>query len=294
MPDVVELPKPVLDLLSVHGPVRLMTGEGRNSLMAHLAPIHLALDAIVPVSSAEIADVMEDGRAELFAENKEKDYVIRVKVRVAPGRSMPSEPRWSELRHWAPEGVNPVNLTVLHLFPYFLEFTRVVDGDRQRVMGELPGSALPSVVVVWWELAFRHLWVWLPVALILDWVWLLFTREEDFARWLLLVLSSMATILLVGACGLLGEWTAYLRWRDGTGVEARGRIAQGWAGLRQVKTGAQIAAAAGLGMTALVTIIGGLGLGGWVLFGSGAPVLATVYGLRHAFRRSDATEGVRS
>ena len=40
--------------------------------------------------------------------------------------------------------------------------------------------------------------------------------------------------------------------------------------------------------------IGGLGLGGWVLVGSGVPVLAAVYGLRHAFRRSDATEGVRS
>ena len=58
MAGVVELPKAVLDLLSVHGPVRLITGEGRHSVNASLAPIHEALDAIVPVSSVVIQDVM--------------------------------------------------------------------------------------------------------------------------------------------------------------------------------------------------------------------------------------------
>ena len=294
MAGVVELPKPVLDLLSVHGPVRLITGEGRNSVNACLAPIHEALDAMVPVSSVVIQDVMVDGRAEFIAEDKARDYLIRVKVRVAPGRSLPSEPRWSELRHWAPDGVNPVNLTVLHLYPYFLEYTRVAGGERQRAMGEIPGAALPSRLVVWWELAFRHLWVWLPVALALDWGWLLFRRDEDFARWVLLGLAGVAAVLLVAACGLLGEWTAYLRWRDGTGQVARGRIADGWAGLAEVKRGAQIAAAAGVGVALLAGVIGGVDLLMWVVVTSGAPVLAVVHGLRHYFRRSDATEGVRS
>lgn len=289
----VELPKPVLDLLSVHGPVRLSTAVSHHSASAHLAPIHNALCALIPVSSVVLQDVLVDGRAEFIAENKERDYVIRVKVRVAPGRALPGEPRRSELQHWAPDGVNPANLVVLHLVPTFLEFTRSVDGERQRVIGDIPGAALPSQLRVWWELAFRRLWPWLPIPLALDWTWLLFLRQADLARWLMLGFSAVAVLLLVGACGLFEEWAAYVRWREGIGERATGRLAEGWTGLLAVKQGAAVAAAGGLGCALLLGILGGLDLTGWVVFTSGAPVLGTVYALRHAFRRSDATEGAR-
>lgn len=287
----VELPPPVLDRLSVHGPVRLTTGDGRHAVEAHLAPIHEALDALIPGHAPALADILADGRAEFFAEDRARDYLIRVKARAVPGRRVPAEPRRSELTHWMPEGKQPADYLVVHLFPDFLEFTRTEGGERARAMGPIPGAALPNPLVVWAELALRGLWPWVPVAVGLDWVYVLFSREASLGRWFLLLLTVTMSLTWLVACGLFEEWAQFVRWREGIGRAAAGRIAEGWAAVDRVLLGAKIGAGVGLAVGLLCGLAAGFDLVACALVASGAPALAPFYGIRHFFRRSDAAEG---
>jgi hypothetical protein len=289
----IELPPPVLDLLSVGGAVKLTTGGGRTT-DAWVAPIHLALHVLVPARSPALGDVAADGRAEFLAEDRTRETLIRVKARATPGRPVTGEPRRSELLHWLPEGANPAAFAVIHLYPDYLEFTRADAGNRTRASGPIPGSALPPPVRVWSELALRLIWPWVPFLAALDWVYVLFSREATAGRWVLLAVSVVASLLLLAACGLFAEWARYTRWREGIGQRPAGRLAEGWAGVDQVLTGAKVALGAGLLLVLALGVTSGADLAGWVVLASGAWALAPAYGIRHWFRRSDAAEGTAS
>lgn len=283
-----ELPDVVVDLLSVHGPVKLVTPSGR-SVPAHLAPLHQALFALLPVRSPALAEIDATGRAEFLAEDRDRDYLIRVKARALVGRRVAGEPRATELVHWLPEGAAPTSQVVVHLFPEWLEFVRLKQGVR--AVGEVPGAALPAAPQRWARLAFRVGWPWLVVIGVGLWAWILFLRPPSAGRWLVLVLSVLAGTSLYAASGLFAEWSRYVRWREAVDDTSFGQIAEAWASPEQVRRGAAVVGALGGVLTIALALGSGSDLALAVLVISGVVPLLLFHGIRHTFRRSDAAEG---
>jgi len=285
---VAELPDVVVDLLSVHGPVKLVTPSGR-AVPAHLAPLHQALYALLPVRSPALAEIEAVGRAEFLAEDRDRDYLIRVKARAMVGRRVAGEARSTELVHWLPDGAAPTSQVVVHLFPEWLEFVRVKAGVR--AVGEIPGGGMPALPQRWARLAFRVGWPWLVVMGVALWAWVLFLREPSAGRWLVLLLAVVAAGSLYASAGLFAEWSRYVRWREAVDDTRFGHIAEAWASPEHVRRTSIGLGIVGLVLTAVLAGGSGGDLALFVVLISGAIPLFLFHGIRHAFRRSDAAEG---
>ncbi len=286
--DLPTLPEEVMDRLSLVGQVRFTAWKGSEPVVvsAPVAPLHRQLFVLVTKNGAIEAALMQDGRAELWVEQKEPPWQIRVIGRAVAGRDAGADPRRSELLHWLPDGVRAQNLLAIRFFPESLDYH--VDGAR-RASGPIPGAALPSELTRWSRMVVRGHIGWLPVLAAITWGGILAWVPPELRNLLILCLMLALSTTLYCGVALLGRYGEFLRWRQGTFGEAGvAELLAGWQPpnrVRDLGAGMLIAGFLLLGIVALVTPAP---VPLTILLASGLGVYGPLHVVRYLGRHTDA------
>lgn len=291
------LPDEVLDLLAAHGPVKLVARANGQTTTVQPAPLSRELFLLAPRTSAILGVLEGAPDAEIMADDPGGAYTIRIRGRAVPGRRASTESRRSELMHWLPEGGTLQSLVAVRFYPETLDFSKPPkpgQDERWRASGPVPGSELPPVGSRWARLCTFGMTGGVAFSLAMSWFWILVVAEEPHKRVVLLLAFAASAVSLLVAAVLQAQLWAFARWREGTGPAAPAELlVAGWVGPPEVRSAAVGAAALGLGLAALLGVVGSSTLFTGALLASGVWWYVPYHTLRHLMRREDAAEGGR-
>ncbi len=282
------LPEEVMDRLSLVGQVRFTAWKGGEPVVvsAPVAPLHRQLFVLVNKNGAIEDALMQDGRAELWVEQKEPPWQIRVVGRAVAGRDAGADPRRSELLHWLPEGSRAQNLLAIRFFPETVDYHV---GGARRASGPVPGSALPSELTRWSRMVVRGHLGWLPVLAAITWGGILAWVPHELRNLLVLCLMLILAITLFSGVALLGRYGEFLRWREGTLREdGVAELLAAWQPPRRVRDLGAGLVVAGLVLVGIVALVMPAPVPLTVLLASGIGVYGPVHVVRYLGRHTDA------
>lgn len=288
------LPDEVLERLSTHGPVRFAVGDDMPAVAdVPTAPLDRQLYLLVQRGGAVAERLGHTTRASFVAEDRAGEYLVRVSGRAVAGRSVLADARRSELMHWLPTGVPPGDLVAVRFHPEVLEYVHGRGAARIRAAGPVPGGALPGAFTRWSRLASDRVVVWFFGLAALNWFGLFFLVDLDKRGGLLLSLMVAAGALLLGGVVLVDQAARLVRWREGREADASTELMlEGWDAPKHVRdVGSGMMVLGGV-LACLLAAGAGWKVGAWTVVTSGAPLVASFYGVRHALRRRDAEREV--
>lgn len=284
------LPEEVLKLLSMHGPLPMRFEDGKQTTV-NVAPLDKQLYLLVRRGHACLDALLQNNYVDIVAENKEKDYFIRLRGRAVPGRTVPGDPRRSELVHWLPEGLTAPQTDTILFHPEQMEYSKGQGAGRWKAQGAIPGTDLPAPAERWIKMGTHGTIPWFVAMCIIDWVGLLFFAPERSRNELILLFMILAGTTMLSGAAIWNQYWAYVRWREAKEKDAASRLVQGWMSPMAVPK-------VGIGL-----LVGGLlfslllGLGGGTevvlitLIGSGVWWYLPFHGVRYLFRKSAEDKG---
>jgi hypothetical protein len=283
-----ELPREVLERLSVHARMKVAVGTGVTTEVA-IAPLSRQLFLLVQRGGALERALLEDPAVTAYADSPDGDWLVRVTGRAVPGRTVQAEPRRPELVHWLPDGASPSALVAVRLHAERLEFIRGKGPERTRVEGPVPGGAPPPTATRWALMASEGIAPAYFAAAALDFVGLLYLHEEADERMGLLVVMFLASASMLAGTNLLHQAGRGVRWREGLEPSAEeSGVVLGWTSAAHLQRAGWSMLMFGLLLA--VCLGGGSGwrVAVWAIVASGAPIFGPFFFIRHLLRRRDA------
>lgn len=132
-----------------------------------------------------------------------------------------------EAQPWIPEGSRGSQLLAVEFQPHWIEYTEGEGEGRKVWYGPTQAANIPTVQQRWFLAAFQGILPLLALGLVAEWAW--FVMAEVRLRWIVAILSGLATFGLLGGVRLLYRVAAYRKWQQGLGLRVdAGHLATGW------------------------------------------------------------------
>lgn len=291
------LPEDVLDRLGLSPSVRITAAGGEGdaaqpaSSQATAAPLQGVLYVLIAAGGAVEAALLAHPGVEVVAEGSDArgPWHLRVTGRGLAGRTVSADPRRNELVHWLPEGARPDRLIAVRVLPETLEYDRVTGAGRQRAAGPIPGAEPPASRLA--AMSIHGSALWMPVLGAGVWGGLLFWVPPPQRNLLLLAIVLGTAAALYLGIGLLGRWSAFLRWRSG---HLRDEDVSDWldapAAPDQVRRVGLGALGGGIAFALLLALVGGRELALTPVLASGIWLFGPVHATRYLFRQTDSED----
>lgn len=213
------VPSDVIRQLALHEQLTVRAGHTDTVSLERcaIAPFEDCIFLFLSAHSATVDKLQSRTWLEGTARDDEAGWSIRLTGRAVAGRPVISHTRRLELLPWLPEGTSAQTLLAVPFWPEEIEYVRLNKrGDTEKYQGRTPaGLNLPSFWTRWSRVAFRGIEPIVAASFAADWGYLLYLGHETPLRWVALVMSTIASLLMLGGGRMVYRSMAFNAWREG-------------------------------------------------------------------------------
>ncbi len=219
MPLVEIVPADVVRQLALHERLTVRTGRDEHVALERcaIAPFEDCVFLFLSERSDTVNKLKSRTWLEGTAKDDEAGWSIRLTGRAVAGRPVITHNRRMELLPWLPDNADARRMLAVPFWPEEIEYVRVgKSGQPEKYFGKTPaGRDLPSFWMRWSRVAFRRIELFAGLAVAADWTYLAWLGHETPLRWVALLLSSSASVLLLGGARMIYRAGAFNAWREG-------------------------------------------------------------------------------
>ena len=223
MPLTEIVPSDVVRQLALHETLTVRAGREGNVTLERcaIAPFEDCVFLFLSERSPTVDSLKSRTWLEGSCRDDEAGWSIRLTGRALFGRPVITHARRMEILPWLPAGADPRRMLAVPFWPEENEFIRVgKTGESERYSGKTPaGLKLPSFWTRWGRVAFRRIEVFVGLAVAADWTYLAWLGHETPLRWVALLLSVSASVLMLGGARMIYRTLAFNAWREGRCAE---------------------------------------------------------------------------
>ena len=213
------VPSDVVRQLALHERLTLRSGRGEHVSLERcaIAPFEDCIFLFLSEASSTVGKLKSLTWLEGTCRDDDAGWSIRMAGRAVASRPVMTHVRRMELLPWLPDGANPRTMLAVPFWPEELEYVRVgKSGEPEKYQGKTPaGLNQPSFWTRWGRVAFRRIEVMVGLAVAADWTYLAWLGHETPLRWVALLLSVSASVLMLGGARMIYKALVFDAWREG-------------------------------------------------------------------------------